>query len=55
MVDAARPGTGALRLVCFELRGQELALPIAELTEGKFTDVSRGQKSVETVGCAAGA
>jgi purine-binding chemotaxis protein CheW len=33
MVDAARPGTGPLRLVCFELRGQELALPIADVRE----------------------
>ena len=33
MVDSARPGTGALRLVCFELRGQELALPIADVRE----------------------
>jgi purine-binding chemotaxis protein CheW len=33
MVDAARPGTGGLRLVCFELRGQELALPIGDVRE----------------------
>jgi purine-binding chemotaxis protein CheW len=33
MVDAARPGTGPLRLVCFELRGQELALPIGDVRE----------------------
>ncbi len=33
MVDAARPGTGPLRLVCFELRGQELALPIDHVRE----------------------
>jgi purine-binding chemotaxis protein CheW len=33
MVDVARPGTGALRLVCFELRGQELALPIGDVRE----------------------
>jgi len=33
MVDAARPGTGALRLVCFEVRGQELALPIGDVRE----------------------
>lgn len=32
MVDAARPG-GPLRLVCFELRGQELALPIGDVRE----------------------
>jgi purine-binding chemotaxis protein CheW len=31
MVDAAR--TGPLRLVCFELRGQELALPIDAVRE----------------------
>jgi purine-binding chemotaxis protein CheW len=31
MVDA--PGTAPLRLVCFELRGQELAFPIAEVRE----------------------
>src|SRR5215510_3705793 len=31
MVES-RPG-GPLRLVCFELRGQELALPIAEVRE----------------------
>jgi purine-binding chemotaxis protein CheW len=28
-----RPGHSALQLVCFELRGQELALPIAEVRE----------------------
>ncbi len=33
MVDAARSGTGPLRLVCFELRGQELALPIGDVRE----------------------
>ena len=33
MVDAARPGTGGLRLVCFEVRGQELALPIGDVRE----------------------
>src|SRR5688500_4391937 len=32
MVEAARPA-GTLRLVCFELRGQELALPIADVRE----------------------
>lgn len=32
MVDA-RPGNESLRLVCFELRGQELALPIADVRE----------------------
>src|SRR5215467_1321675 len=32
MVDA-RPGTESWRLVCFELRGQELALPIADVRE----------------------
>ena len=32
-MDAARPGTGALRLVCFEVRGQELALPIGDVRE----------------------
>jgi len=31
MVDA--PGTAPLRLVCFELRGQELAFPIADVRE----------------------
>ncbi|HEU0034371.1 MAG TPA: chemotaxis protein CheW [Kofleriaceae bacterium] len=31
MVDAAR--SGPLRLVCFELRGQELALPIDDVRE----------------------
>lgn len=33
MVDAARPGAGSLRLVCFELRGQELALSIEDVRE----------------------
>lgn len=33
MVEAARPGTGSLRLVCFELRDQELALPIGDVRE----------------------
>lgn len=32
MVSPGAPG-GPLRLVCFELRGQELALPIAEVRE----------------------
>jgi len=32
MVDA-RSGTESLRLVCFELRGQELALPIGDVRE----------------------
>lgn len=32
MVSPGPPGT-ALRLVCFELRGQELALPIADVRE----------------------
>src|SRR5262245_54384675 len=30
---AEAPRTGPLRLVCFELRGQELALPIADVRE----------------------
>lgn len=33
MVDVARPGSGTLRLVCFELCGQELALPIDDVRE----------------------
>ena len=32
MVES-RPGGAALRLVCFELRGQELAFPIGEVRE----------------------
>src|SRR3954471_16174737 len=32
MVSPGAPG-GPLRLVCFELRGQELALPIADVRE----------------------
>ena len=33
MVDAGSSGGGPLRLVCFDVRGQELALPIAEVRE----------------------
>jgi purine-binding chemotaxis protein CheW len=35
MVDigSRRPGSETLRLVCFELRGQELALPIGDVRE----------------------
>ncbi len=33
LISGPRAGTGPLRLVCFELRGQELALPIADVRE----------------------
>jgi purine-binding chemotaxis protein CheW len=33
MVEAASSSGGPLRLVCFDVRGQELALPIAEVRE----------------------
>lgn len=33
MVEAGSSGGGPLRLVCFDVRGQELALPIAEVRE----------------------
>ncbi len=33
MVGTDRSGAGPLRLVCFELRGQELALPIGDVRE----------------------
>lgn len=33
MVEAGASGGGPLRLVCFEVRGQELALPIAKVRE----------------------
>lgn len=33
MVDAGSSGGGPLRLVCFDVRGQELALPIADVRE----------------------
>jgi purine-binding chemotaxis protein CheW len=33
MVDAGSSGGGPLRLVCFDVRGQELALPIGDVRE----------------------
>lgn len=33
MVEAGSSGGGPLRLVCFDVRGQELALPIADVRE----------------------
>src|SRR6185503_4827587 len=33
MVEAGASGGGSLRLVCFEVRGQELALPIESVRE----------------------
>jgi purine-binding chemotaxis protein CheW len=52
MVETGPGGAGTLRLVCFELRGQELALPIVDV--GETLPVQPITRVVLTPPCLAG-